>query len=157
MADDVPQLSGASAAYATNQFVKWKRLQGGDDFKYPIDYWIAPLGMNRALGRAEFLVKWEPNSYCHYHRHTGSTMILVLEGEHHVIETTPTETIHKTRRPGHFTRNPPGDLHMEHGGPNGSVLFFSMEAPDGRLFDILADDGTVLRSLTVEDLETGNY
>lgn len=157
MADDIPQQFAKRSAFCTSDQIKWKRLQGGDAFDYPIDYWIAPLGVQLDTGRADFLVKWEPNAYCHFHRHTGHTTVMVLEGEHHVIEETPTETVHKIRRPGHLVRNPPGDVHMEHAGPNGSVLFFSMVAQNGELFDIIDRDEKLIRKLTLQDLATGNY
>lgn len=142
------------AHYPTDN-LQWKRLQGGAAFDYPIDYWIAVLGTDLETGQAEFLLRWEPNAYCHYHRHAGSTTFVVLEGEHHLVEDSPTETVHKTWRPGHVTRKPPGDLHMEHGGPDGSMLFFGMQAEDGVLFEVLTRTGELLRTLTVEDLATG--
>ncbi len=136
--------------------LQWARLSGGADFDYPIDYWVAVLGTQQEAGRADFLVKWEPNAYCHFHKHVGNTTVLVLEGEHHVVEESETETVHKTRKPGHLARNPPGDLHMEYGGPQGSVLFFSMQADDGILFEFLDRSGAVLRNVTVDDLANGN-
>jgi hypothetical protein len=149
------QISDLSPFGAEN--IQWKRLQGGDSFDYPIDYWIAVLGTQPEAGRADFLVKWEPDSYCHFHKHTGASTVMVLEGEHHIVEEGATETVHKTRRPGHLTRSPAGDVHMEYAGPQGSVLFFSMQADDGVLFELLARDGGILRLVTVEDLATGNY
>ncbi len=135
--------------------IEWIHLEGGPDFDYPIDYWIAVLGGREQGGCLDFLVKWEPDSYCHYHRHLGATTTLMLEGEHHVVETSATEIIHKTRKPGHFVRNPPGDLHMEYAGPQGSVVFFSMQADDGRLFEILDKHENILAVATIEDLVAG--
>lgn len=135
--------------------IEWIHLEGGSDFDYPIDYWIAVLGAQPEAGRIDFLVKWEPDAYCHYHRHVGETTSLVLEGEHHIVEITATETIHKTRTRGHYAKNPPGDLHMEYAGPEGSVLLFSMQADDGRLFEILDRDDNVLVTATIESLLSG--
>lgn len=156
MADDaaVVQKIQALSWFKTDR-IEWKRLQGGDAFDYPIDYWIAVLGTQAETGQVDFLVKWEPNRYCHYHRHLGHTTVMVLEGEHHLVEESPTETVHKIRRPGHLVRNPPGDVHMEYGGPQGSVLFFSMTSPDGRVFDILDRQENVLLTVTVEDFANG--
>lgn len=135
--------------------IEWIHLEGGPNFDYPIDYWIAVLGAQPEAGRIDFLAKWEPNAYCHYHRHVGETTSLVLEGEHHIVETTATETIHKTRTRGHYAKNPPGDLHMEYAGPEGSVLLFSMQADDGRLFEILDRDENILVTATIESLLSG--
>ncbi len=135
--------------------IEWQRILGTPRFEYPIDYWVAVLGVQPEIGRIEFLSKWEPNAYCHFHRHLGATTLLVLEGEHHVIETAATETIHKVRQPGHFARSPGGDVHMEYGGPQGAVVFFSVEAVDGKLFDVLDSSGNVLVTATIDDFVNG--
>ena len=137
--------------------ITWHHLLGGPNFDFPIDYWIAVLGGNIAAGRVDFLVKWEPNAYCHFHRHLSSSTTLVLEGEHHLLETTATETIHKVRQAGHFARSNGGDLHMENGGAQGTVVLFSMQADDGRLFDVLDKDMNLLTTTTVEDLMLGRF
>ena len=103
------------------------------------------------------LVKWEPDAYCHFHRHIGDTTTLILEGEHHVVETTATQTLHKIRKPGHYARTPDGEAHMEYAGPAGSLVFFSMQAADGRLFEILDKDENVLDVATIEGLVAGRF
>ncbi len=135
--------------------LQWIRLVGSPRFDYPIDYSIAVLDVQRETGRIDFLSKWAPNSYCHFHRHHTATSIAVISGEHHVVEETATETIHKTRKAGHVGHNPPGDVHMEYGGPEGVVVFFAMQTSDGRLFDVLDRDGTVLRSVGLDDFANG--
>ena len=146
----------ASSGFRTDD-ISWHHLGGAPNFDYPIDYWIAVLGGDAKEGRCEFLVKWEPNAYCHFHRHIGATTTLVLEGEHHVVETTATETVHKVRKAGHFARNNGGDLHMEYGGATGAVVLFSMQSDDGRLFDVIDKDDNVIATTTVEDLLTGRF
>ncbi len=143
--------------YKVNE-IKWHRLFEPDALGYRVDYWVAPLGADTAAGRADFLVKWEPNCYCHFHRHTGATTVQVLEGEHHVVEESASETVHKTRRPGHIAKNPPGDLHMEYGGPEGSTLFFSMQTDDGILFEFVdRNSGAILREVTVDDFANSHF
>lgn len=144
-----------TSGYKT-EAIQWSRIVGTPRFDYPIDYWVAVLGVQPEVGRIDFLSKWEPNAYCHYHRHLGATTLLVLEGEHHVVETSATETVHKVRKPGHFTRNAGGDVHMEYGGPEGAVVFFSIEAVEGgKLFDVMAADGRVLVTATIDDFVNG--
>lgn len=135
--------------------INWIHLEGSPNFDYPIDYWLAVLGARPETGNIDFLVKWAPDSYCHFHRHFGDTTTLVLEGEHHIVETTATQTLHKIRRPGHYAHTPSGDVHMEYGGPAGTVVFFSMQAADGRLFDILDKDENVIGVATIESLLSG--
>jgi catechol 2,3-dioxygenase-like lactoylglutathione lyase family enzyme len=135
--------------------LQWVHIEGGPEFDYPINYWLAILGARPEVGGLDFLVKWEPDSYCHFHRHLGETTTLILEGEHHVVETTANQTLHKIRQPGHYSRTPDGEAHMEYAGPAGSLVFFSMRSPDGRLFEILDKDENVLGIATVEGLLTG--
>jgi hypothetical protein len=118
---------------------------------------LAILGARPETGSLDFLVKWEPDSYCPFHRHIGDTTTLILEGEHHVVETTTTQTLHKVRKPGHYSRTPNGEAHMEYAGPGGSLVFFSAQSADGRLFEILDKDGNVLDIVTVEGLLTGKF
>jgi len=131
--------------------VQWMRLEGGPEFDYPIDYAYAVASADLAQGRIEFLVKWAPNAYCHYHRHLGATAVTILQGEQHVYETRPFETVHKVRQAGFTGHLPDGELHMEHGGPDGMIILFSVHAPDGRLFDLLDKDGNTLMTVTIED------
>lgn len=135
--------------------LKWSRVTGSPRFDYPIDYQVAVLNVDEAEQRIDFISRWEPDSYCHYHRHLGETSLLVLEGEHHVVETKNFEKVHKTRKPGFFATNPGGDVHMEWGGPEGVLVYFSCKAVDGALFDVMDKDGTVLATATVDDFVSG--
>src|SRR6267142_2051937 len=64
----------------------WQRLTGGPRFDYLIDYLVAVTRVDREAGLIEFLAKWEPNAYCHFHRHLGRTATLNLECEYHIVE-----------------------------------------------------------------------
>ncbi len=135
--------------------LNWVRVTGSARFDYPIDYSVAVLHVDEQDGRIDFLSRWESDSYCHYHCHVGETSVLVLEGEHHVVETKAHESVHKTRQPGFFATNPGGDVHMEYGGPQGSLVYFSCKAVDGKLFDVLDKSGTALKTATVDDFVSG--
>lgn len=147
-------LAEYAEAYAGTE-LNWVRLTGSPRFDYPIDYSVAVLHVDESNGRVDFVSRWESDSYCHYHRHLGETSLLVLEGEHHVVETRPHETLHKIRQPGFFATNPGGDVHMEYGGPQGTLVYFSCTAVDGALFDVLDKDGTVLKTAVVDDFRPG--
>jgi hypothetical protein len=131
--------------------VEWQHLSGSPKFDYPIDYAVAVVSAEPAAGRLDLLVKWAPNAYCHFHRHLGHTSSVVLEGEQHIVETRPNETVHKVRKPGFHGQSPDGDVHMEYAGPEGCVMLFSMQADDGRLFEVLDKDLNVLGTATIED------
>lgn len=133
----------------------WQRSTGNPRFDYPIDYSVAVTNVDRAAGIVEFIAKWAPNSYCHYHRHLGRTATRVLQGEHHIVETTELQTLHKIRKPGFQGQTPAGELHMEYGGNDGTTVIFLCESVDGKLFDVVAKDGTVLSTATIDDFVSG--
>ena len=151
----VPSTPADFAEIYPDDDLNWIRVTGSPRFDYPIDYEVAVLHVDEDEGRIDFVSRWEPDSYCHYHRHIGETSLLVLEGEHHVVETKDHETVHKIREPGFFATNPGGDVHMEYGGPNGTLVYFSCKAVDGALFDVMDKDGTVLKTAMVEDFLSG--
>jgi hypothetical protein len=142
-------------SHLRSNHLEWQHLKGGPRFDYPIDYSVAVTGVDRSAGLIEFIAKWAPYAYCHYHRHLGRTVSRVLEGEHHIVETTETQTLHKTRRPGFQGQSPAGDIHMEYGGADGATVLFLCEAVNGNVFDIVAKDGTVIATTTLDDFVSG--
>jgi hypothetical protein len=151
----IEQFSNDVMSRLQSNRLDWQRLTGGPKFDYPIDYSVAVTSADRSAGVIEFIARWAPNSFCHYHRHLGRTATRVLEGEHHIVETTELQILHKTRRPGFQGQTPVGELHMEYGGPDGTTVIFLCEAVDGKLFDIVAKDGTVLATATLDDFASG--
>jgi quercetin dioxygenase-like cupin family protein len=139
-----------------NENLKWRRYTEGDAFDYPIDYSDAVLDV-REDGRLEILVKWEPNCYCHFHRHTAETSSLVLEGELLVTDIdieTGKEIGQRVRVAGDFAHKQPGDVHMEQGGANGALVLFNIYAPseDGKLAESLKKDGSLISTSTIEKI-----
>ena len=59
------------------------------------------------------------------------------------------------RKAGTYAHSPGGDVHMERGGPEGATVFFAMQSPDGRIFNMLDKDRNVLVSTTVEEMGAG--
>ena len=109
--------------YPTTRALQWVRVTGSPRFDYPIDYEVAVLDVDVAAGRIDFLSRWAPQAYCHFHRHLGETSVLVLEGEHNVVEEGATETVHKQRKPGFFATNPAVTCTWSMVGPRGAGLF----------------------------------
>ena len=135
--------------------LKWIHYEGSPRFDYPIDYDIAVLGHQDDLGRLDLLIRWAPESYCHFHRHVATTTSLVLEGEHHVIDIDDdgNEVHHDVRPAGTYCSGPGGDMHMERGGPEGSLVLFSMQEPNGRMFDVLDAERNLLAETTIESFK----
>ena len=137
--------------FATEQ-MKWGYLLGDENFDYPIDYWVTVLS-SRDDGHIDLLFRWEPDSYCHFHRHMVDTTTTILQGEHHVVEIeNGKEVEHKIRRAGDYAHKPAGDLHMEYAGPEGSLVLFNMYAPDGKLFEILDRDENLIMPVSIDDI-----
>ncbi|MFT7598825.1 MAG: hypothetical protein ACI8TP_001749 [Acidimicrobiales bacterium] len=130
---------------------KWFHYSGGPKFDYPIDYAVSVVDADVAAGRVDFLSRWAPNSFCHYHRHLGTTMAAVLEGEQHLTETTEHETVTKVRSAGFSGQVPDGEQHMERAGADGLTMLFSVQSPDGRLFEVLDAAGDVLTAATIAE------
>jgi len=138
--------------------LNWKRITDRKKtFDYPVDYWVAILGFDVEKKHVDFMGKWEPNSYCHYHRHLSPTTSIVLSGEHHVVETETAEKTHKIRTRGDIAITDAGDAHMEYGGTEGSLLLFSMDCDGGTVFEVLDKSSNVLVGLSFDDFITGNY
>lgn len=135
----------------------WIENKGSPKYDYLIDYDIAVLGSQADIGRIDLLIRWAPHSFCHFHRHVASTSSLVLEGEHHLyeIDDDGNEVDHEVRPAGTYRMGPGGDRHMEQGGPDGSLVLFSMHEPTGRLFDVL-DRNTheLIATATIDSLTT---
>lgn len=138
--------------------LNWKRITDRKKtFDYPVDYWVAILGFDVEKKHVDFMGKWEPNSYCHYHRHLSPTTSIVLSGEHNVVETETAEKTHKIRTRGDIAITDAGDAHMEYGGAEGSLLLFSMDCAGGTVFEVLDKSNNVLVGLSFDDFITGNY
>lgn len=146
--------SDALARLQSNR-LDWQPLKGSPRFDYPIDYSVSVTDVDRAAGVIEFISRWAPNAYCHYHRHLGRTLSRVLKGEQHLVESTELQMVHKARRPGFEGQTPAGELHMEYGGASGATVIFLCEAIDGNLFDIVAKDGAVIATATLDDFVSG--
>ena len=114
------------------------------------------LGCDLEKGLVDLLVKWEPGAYCHFHRHVAATTILVLQGEQHVAEVDDDgrEIGRKVRKAGEYARKAGGEAHMEWGGPEGAVVFFSLQAQakDGPIFEILDRDMNVVSAANVAEM-----
>ena len=139
-----------------NENLKWRHYKDDENFDYPIDYSDAVLDA-REDGRLEILVRWAPNSYCHFHRHTAETSSVVLEGELKVTDIdllTGQEKASRIRKVGDFVHKEPGDIHMERAGPEGAFVLFNIYDPegDGILAESLSKSGEVLSTSSMKKI-----
>jgi|GEM_PF-107334 len=133
----------------------WQMIKN-DSFTYLMGYDFQMLGWDREAQTIDFALRFDDKGgHCQRHRHLASTTVLVMEGEQHLTEIHSSgKTTSKKRIKGEYARSDGADQnpHMERGGPDGGVVFYSCYAPDGRLFELIDDDGTIIREVTFEDM-----
>lgn len=130
----------------------WVRQIDNSDPERPVDSSTAVVGGDLASGRIDFFTKWEPNSYCPLHRHLGDTVSVVLEGPHYIEEV---DGSRRARAPGHYACTRSGEMHWEHAGPSGSIVFFSLQSPGGSVFEVNDRGGNALAVITLEQMLAG--
>ena len=134
---------------------EWLEITGDPASSYAIHHDLAILAHDRDAGTIDLMIRFDDRGgHCQAHRHVSTTSVLVVAGEQHLDELRPDgEVVHKVRRAGehHLT---PGDPypHRERGGPDGAVVFFSHHTTDGRLYEMVDDDGAVVHTVTLDSL-----
>lgn len=133
----------------------WREITGSEDSSYVIHHDLCVLGYDRDAGTLDLLIRFDDKGgHCQAHRHVSTTSVLVLEGEQHIDELRPDgERVHKVRTAGtHHLMTGDQYPHLERGGPEGAVLFFSHHSDDGRLYEIVDDAGNALSTVTIDSL-----
>jgi hypothetical protein len=147
-----------SESFFDNDTFSWREVTG-ELFSHVHyvrhDYTI--LAHDSAAGTLDMLIRWRNDGgHCPLHRHTATTTsVLVLEGEQHVRDILPDGTLAplKVRRAGEYALLLKEPLaHLEGGGPNGGLAFFGCHTTDGRLYELVDDDGGVLLDVTIDFL-----
>jgi hypothetical protein len=112
------------------------------------------LDVNAPARTADMIVKFEPNARCLNHRHVARTMSFVLEGELHVIERTADGQTRKTVKPaGTFSADATNEVHVEGGGEQGVVVYFSMRGDSDHIYDFMNDYMTLRREISIQDFD----
>ena len=136
----------------------WRHLTDPTETGYLVDYEVAMLDWDLDSRSCDFLLRFGPNGgHCPRHRHVGITSTLVLEGEHHVTELrSDGSTVEKVKPVGtHGLSTGDEHAHLERGGPDGAVIFFSNQAPNGVLYELIDAEGNVIAEVGIEDLVRG--
>ena len=138
--------------------LRWIESHGDGSTSYRIHLETSILGYDREAGTLDMLVRFDDcGGHCPAHRHVTTTSVFVLEGEQHLDDMLPGgQRVHKVRKAGgyHLTN---GDVHphMERGGSNGALIFYSHHTKDGRLYELVDEDGKVVSVVTLDDLASG--
>ena len=110
------------------------------------------LDVNVAARTADMIVKFDPGARCMYHRHVAPCTSLVLEGEQHIIDQTEAgEKLRIVKPAGTFTSGVEDDMHVEGGGENGVIIYFSMRGASDRIYDLLDSKLNLKRAITIQD------
>ena len=135
--------------------LRWMVAEGDGSTSYRMRQETSVLGYDRKAGIIDFLVRFDDcGGHCPAHRHITTTSVFVLEGEQHLADMLPGgKRVPKVRKAGgyHITN---GDLHphMERGGPNGALVFYSHHTTDGRLYELVDEDGKVIHTVSLDEM-----
>lgn len=133
----------------------WRRVEGTPGRPWDVAYDLCVLGHDVDAGTIDLVIRFDAGGGgCQPHRHVSTFSVLVLAGEHHVDELQPDGSeLHKVRATGvHHLGTGEALPHLENGGRSGAVVFFSHHTDDGRLYEMLDEDGEVELTVTVESL-----
>jgi len=134
---------------------EWLEITGAADASYRIHHDMSVLAWDRDAGTIDLVIRFDDEGgHCQAHRHVTTTSVLVLSGEQHLTELRPDGSRPHKVRPagGHHLTTGDEHPHLERGGPDGAVVFFSHHTDDGRLYEIVDESGTVVHTVTLDSL-----
>lgn len=128
--------------YSNIEFKPFPGVEGLDVCVFDVD-------LDRQIIEAAF--RFPVNDTVALHRHVSQTNMLILAGELIIYE--DDGSIRDRRTAGHYYTGKTNDVHVEGGGPNGAIVFYSVRGHgDPRVIDLLDENHDVLGSLTFEDV-----
>ena len=83
----------------------------------------------------------------------AETTTLVLEGSLHVFDQTAGAVVERSNRQGSFSSGAENEIHIEGGGDDGVVVYFSMRSTDDHIYDLLNTNFSLRRAITARDWE----
>ena len=111
------------------------------------------LNVDLAARTADMLVKFEAEGQCMYHRHAACTSTLVLEGELRVREQINGGEVVKVKAPGSYSHGGEGEVHIEGAGHEQTIVFFGMRSETDVIYELLNEDLSLKRPVTVADFD----
>lgn len=141
----MPTADNAGFTYDTSK-VEWHK------FFTPGTYYRI-LNVDLAARTADMLVKFEAEGQCMYHRHAACTSTLVLEGELRVREQINGGEVVKVKPAGSYSHGGEGEVHIEGAGHKQAIIFFGMRSETDVIYELLNDDLSLKRAVTVADFE----
>ena len=135
---------------------KWREVKGEPGLSYKVRHDYTILGHDEGAGALDMVVRWAGDGgHCPLHRHVATTTVLVLDGEQHLwdVHSDGSHDNHRVRRAGDYALSTGDALpHLERGGDFGGLAFFGCHTDDGRLYEILDEEGKLVVNVTIETL-----
>jgi hypothetical protein len=126
--------------------IQWRQLEGFDDL------WFYVYGVDRKHGIVDVIFKFAANSKVALHQHKVPYITLVLQGELRFYR--PNGELKEVRPVGSYvTGVANGDPHLEGGGDEDVIVFFSFRDAEGVLFVFLDQNMQPELPLGVNDFE----
>ena len=88
-----------------------------------------------------------------YHRHAATTQTLVLQGELHIREQLNGKEVIKVKAAGSFSVGGEGEVHIEGSGAEEAIIFFGMRTNTKVIYELLNEDLSSRRAVTVADFD----
>ncbi len=133
---------------------KWREVTGEPGLSYKVRHDYTILGYDFDAGTLDMVVRWAGDGgHCPIHRHVSTTTVLVLQGEQHLWDIHPdgTRGKHRVRQAGDYSLSTGDPLpHLECGGPEGGMAFFGNHSNDGRLYEIVDEEGNLVVDVTMQ-------
>ncbi len=111
------------------------------------------LNVDCARRSADMLVRFDAGSQCMYHRHAARTTTLVLEGELRVREQVDGGEVVRVKPAGSYSIGGEAEVHIEGSGAEQAVIFFSMHSDTEVIYELLNEDLSLRRAVTVADFD----
>ncbi|NNE56522.1 MAG: hypothetical protein HKN36_00285 [Hellea sp.] len=113
---------------------------------------ICVLDVDLARQIADAVFRFAPDKMIANHRHVSQTNMLILSGELIIYE--DDGSVRDRRTAGNYYRGKRDDSHLEGGGPDGAIVFYSVRGHgDDTIIEILGEGDIVLGKLTFADVK----
>ena len=143
----------ARSYFDANRY-QWREVTGEPGLASKVRHDYTILGYDLAAGTLDMVVRWAGDGgHCPIHRHVATTTVLVLDGEQHLWDVHPggARGEHKMRSAGDYALTVGDALpHLERGGAEGGMALFGNHSNDGRLYELLDEEGKVIVDVTME-------
>jgi hypothetical protein len=126
--------------------IAWRQLEGFDDL------WFYVYGVDRKNGIVDAIFKFAANSRAQLHQHKVPYITLVLQGELRFYR--PNGEFKEVRPVGSYvTGIANGEPHLEGGGAEDAIVFFSFRNADDVLFVFLDENSQPQLPLGINDFD----